>query len=704
MKDEYKEQIKKYLQKDWRIFPIQLTSKLDEKGEIKKEFRFPIRNGKESWGNFRIEVIREDKIDWEWLQFELDDTPQCGIVTGLPSKITVVDVDSPDISLPPEFKNTFTVKTRRGFQYYFKYNSEVKQTQDEKKEDGTLLGIDLRNDGGFVVCPPTKYKLPNGTVAQYDITKDLPLADFPIEWYHKTFNQKNNTWKEKITAPIIKGSRNNDFCSIIGGLLYTSKEDEWESKVWSIVQSKNMLLNEPLSTNDLRTKFDGIAKKEMEKRKNLKGAGDVFTRIGQAKIFIEKQPIYFSPEGLLWFWNFDRFCYELKDETDLLNGIRKEMNIDTVGSGNRTQILNALKQVGREQAPKIKPKGWIQFNDILVNPKTLEQTKADYKYFLTNPIPHKLGETEETPEIDRLLREWVVKDGVQDESHVKSLFEYIAYSLTDDLFMQRIFAFTGGGSNGKGTFLKVIEHLVGRNNCVSIDIKKLSTNNFAMSSIYKKLVAFAGEVGYSDLASTNVLKKITGEDLIEYEFKGKTSFTEDCITTFFIATNSLPATPDKSTGFYRRWIITDFPNIFNIKADVLSTITEQEYENLCLKCINILKKLYETQKFTNEGNYEQREQKYEERSNPLPTFIEESCEEESGAKIKLQEFGNKFNTWLKSKKLRIADIRQVGKTLRNLGYGIGNRKFEPDTETSHSSVLNLKWKPTNTENTKNTEP
>ncbi|MCX6722972.1 MAG: hypothetical protein NT094_02770, partial [Candidatus Staskawiczbacteria bacterium] len=122
--------------------------------------------------------------------------------------------------------------------------------------------------------------------------------------------------------------------------------------------------------------------------------------------------------------------------------------------------------------------------------------------------------------------------------------------------------------------------------------------------------AFTGEVGYNDLASTNVLKKITGEDLIEYEFKGKTSFTDDCITTFFIATNSLPATPDKSTGFYRRWIITDFPNIFDIKADVLSAISEQEYENLCLKCVNILKKLYENRKFTNEGNYEQREQTY----------------------------------------------------------------------------------------------
>ena len=224
-----------------------------------------------------------------------------------------------------------------------------------------------------------------------------------------------------------------------------------------------------------------------------------------------------------------------------------------------------------------------------------------------------------------------------------------------------------------------------------------------MSSIYKKLVAFAGEVGYGDLTNTNVLKKLAGEDLIEYEFKGKTSFTDDCITTFFIATNSLPTSPDKSVGFYRRWAIIDFPNTFGIKADILTGISEQEYENLCLKSVNILKKLYETHKFTNEGNYEEREQKYEERSNPLPTFIEETCEEVPSENIKLQEFGNKFNSWLKSKRLRIVTIRQVGQLLRTNGYEIGKRGFKNEPNTTSASVLNLKWAQKKTENTENTE-
>src|SRR3989338_5981693 len=171
-----------------------------------------------------------------------------------------------------------------------------------------------------------------------------------------------------------------------------------------------------------------------EKLDSKISAGKVFTRIGQAEAFISKQPIYYSPEGLLWFWDFERHCYELKDEVDLLNGIRTTMGIDTIDGKNRTEILSALKQVGRQQSPKQKPKGWIQFEDVIVNPKTLDVEKANWKYFLTNPIPHKVGEIEETPEIDKLLRDWAVKEGVQDESYIQGLYEYIAYALSDDLF------------------------------------------------------------------------------------------------------------------------------------------------------------------------------------------------------------------------------------------------------------------------------
>ena len=64
-----------------------------------------------------------------------------------------------------------------------------------------------------------------------------------------------------------------------------------------------------------------------------------------------------------------------------------------------------------------------------------------------------------------------------------------------------------------------------------------------------------GEVDTYDLTNTNLLKQLAGEDLIRFEFKGKTPFSEKSNTTCFIASNSLPVTPDRSNGFYRRNLI-----------------------------------------------------------------------------------------------------------------------------------------------------
>lgn len=411
----------------------------------------------------------------------------------------------------------------------------------------------------------------------------------------------------------------------------------------------------------------------------------------QAEYFKQQQPICYDKAGLWWMWDSNLTCWIKCDEVDILNMITEATGADVVTSKSRSEILNSLKQEGRKNLPKPKPKQWIQFKDTLVDIKTGEKYPATPEYFLTNPIPHKLGLKKDTPVIDEIFKEWVVKEGVQDESYVKTLKEVTAYAMSEDLFMQRIIAETGGGLNGKGTHFNFIRRLVGSENCVSVEVRKLATSNFGMANIYKKLVAFAGEVSYNDLSNTNNLKKLSGEDLIEYEFKNKNSFSDESITTFFVGTNSLPITPDKSVGFYRRWIIIDFPNQFEIKPDILSSIPEEEYENFCLQCIDILKDLYETRKFTNEGNLEERETKYEDRSNPLPRFISEKCTEIEDKRISLQEFTKEYNLWCKKHKLRIVNVRQCANMLRTAGYIVSSRK-QNKSESSVVSIVNMEWK------------
>ena len=199
-----------------------------------------------------------------------------------------------------------------------------------------------------------------------------------------------------------------------------------------------------------------------------------------------------------------------------------------------------------------------------------------------------------------------------------------------------------------------------------------------------------GEVSYNDLKNTNQLKKLGGEDLISFQFKGKTPFTDENTATCICATNSLPSTPDKSIGFYRKWSIVDFPNQFaEINKDIIESIPKQEFENLALRSLKTLKKLYETRKFTNEGNFEERMERYEERSNPVIKFVEEYCEESVGENITIRDFTNACNEYLKQKHLRILSAIQMGKILRNEGFMVGQRKID---DVSAVVIINLKIK------------
>jgi phage/plasmid-associated DNA primase len=170
-------------------------------------------------------------------------------------------------------------------------------------------------------------------------------------------------------------------------------------------------------------------------------------------------------------------------------------------------------------------------------------------------------------------------------------------------------------------------------------------------------------------------------------------FTADNTATAVCLTNSLPTTPDKSIGFYRKWLIIDFPNQFlPIKENLIERIPIKEFNNLSKKCLRILNELYENPSFTNEGTFEDRTRRYEERSNPVMKFIEEEFEETAGENIILREFVNDCNIYLKQKHLRVLTAIQIGKNLREEGFNISKRTINGSSSTVIVNLQRIKHK------------
>lgn len=389
----------------------------------------------------------------------------------------------------------------------------------------------------------------------------------------------------------------------------------------------------------------------------------IFSRQGQAQVFFEEQPFFYDKGGLWWFWNKDNFKWEIFDEVDILNFIEETRGVDIITSKSRSEILNSLKQEGRKNIPRPVKPTWIQFQDTIYDIETNEHFKATPDYFITNPIPWEVSNSPDTPVMDKIFEEWVGKD------HVQTLYEIIAYCCLCDYPINRLFCFVGAGMNGKSCFLNLLRKFIGTSNVCTTELDLLLSSRFEVTKLHKKLVCMMGETNFNEMQNTSILKRLTGGDLIGFEYKNKNPFEDMNYAKIIIATNNLPTTTDKTVGFYRRWLIIDFPNAFSEVKDILKDIPEKEYSNLAMKSLMYLNYLITKRGFTNEGSVEERTKKFEDRSNPLDKFIKEYCNlDNPDGYIFKYDFEKKFNQWCKDNRFRNFSEIAIGKEMKERGF------------------------------------
>jgi len=428
---------------------------------------------------------------------------------------------------------------------------------------------------------------------------------------------------------------------------------------------------------------------ESEAGKNLGNVvGAVFDKKKLAEQIIEFQPCYYDRARNWWLWDWSETKWERVDETDILNAIEKQVAINTINSKEKSEILEALRQVSRLNKPIEVGPNVVQFKNEIINIKTGEKQRATPMLFVTNPIPYELDENGffETPTMDKIFVEWVGEENVQ------TLYEIIAYSLLPSYPIHRIFCFIGAGMNGKSCFLNLLKRFVGDSNCCSTELDTLLQSRFEITRLHKKLVCQMGETNFSEMNKTSVLKKLCGGDSIGFEYKNKDHFEGVNYAKIIIATNNLPTTSDKTIGFYRRWMIIDFPNQFSEKKDILATIPDEEYSALAVKCSMILKDLIESRSFTNEGTIDERMKRFEDHSNPLGKFMREFTIEEYDGVIWKHDFGKKLNEWCRQNRFReISDV-DIGRKMKELGISQKLRPAPWDIDKRARAWIGLKWK------------
>lgn len=644
-----------------------------------------------------------------------------GIIGGF-GNLILIDGDNEEVSKLCEEKlpKTFTIKTG-GLEeyrkhYYFIANKQIKPIRLNKEKIGDMG--DIRSVGQYVVSPNSIH--PSGN--KYEIIKDIPISKITEERVREVFKEfidqtKSTEFKEflidttKRSSEFIRKCLIPDYClnnklkgntsknwelfpylvdilwnresdiSLYKKLIEKQEHKSGAIKGWikkaqegqlmktSCKKMQNHLKNFHPELIEVVCRKCKLFEREIEE-KGLIISNEVKKVIHQyygkrdlAEKILERQPIYYDKNKMWWVWDDKDKKWKMVDDTDILNFVRELSFANTVKTKERTEILEAIKQEARLRKPNQIKKTWVQFKDIIIDIENGEEFKASPEYFVTNPIPYQLHKERfiETPVMNRIFEEWVGKN------HVKTLYEIIAYCLLPDYPIHRLFCIIGEGLNGKSCFLRLLKKFVGEENVTSTELDILLSSRFEITRLHKKLVCLMGETNFSEINKTSIIKKLTGQDLIGFEYKNKNPFEDKNYSKIIIATNNLPTTTDKTIGFYRRWCIIDFPNKFSEKRNILDDIPEEEYEILAVKSLIILKDLLEKREFYNEGTIEQRAKKYEDHSDPLEKFMKEFTEEDLESHIWKFEFEKRFNEWCKENRFRQMSEVVIGKKMRDKG-------------------------------------
>lgn len=302
-----------------------------------------LQNSKIPYEKGWTEQVHKDKVSWiKWLNNNLN----IGIRTGEVSNITVIDVDNKG-ELSPELKaqrdeiinalmlsgTLIQTTPSTGAHFVFKYDKDLRQTVNIAG-----LHIDIRNDGGQIVCAPSKIE-----TSQYkwenlgnDIKIVAPELKTKLLELMKVDNSRNTEMSEELSKPLeplklknnnLDGCCNDTFVSI-GGMLIKKLNPEDTEFVLNIMN--RYLLAHPMPANDIKgmigslTNYADTADETQEKAiyAQLKlmqtdvTANDIMGSTQLSRAIVNKYLAQFVKEGKAVRMGHGRYQYKEKIEWD----------------------------------------------------------------------------------------------------------------------------------------------------------------------------------------------------------------------------------------------------------------------------------------------------------------------------------------------------------------------------------------------------
>ena len=188
-------------------------------------------------------------------------------------------------------------------------------------------------------------------------------------------------------------------------------------------------------------------------------------------------------------------------------------------------------------------------------------------------LPYDYNPHSKCPEFDKMMDNVTLRD-----MEIQNLLlEYVGYAISGlrASFGAKALILTGGGSNGKSTFLNVLKMLIGDDCFSTVSLEDMANPN-ARFSMVNKLFNICEEVEENELKKGTAIFKsiVTGANMMVKKLYADTvSMRID--TKLILSCNELPSSRENTYAIYRRMLIIPFRAQFDKTTGVDKKIEDR---------------------------------------------------------------------------------------------------------------------------------
>jgi putative DNA primase/helicase len=225
----------------------------------------------------------------------------------------------------------------------------------------------------------------------------------------------------------------------------------------------------------------------------------------------------------------------------------------------------------------------------------------------------------------------------------------VGYSLTGDTGEQCLFFCHGAGSNGKGTLLNTLRHIVLGDyghalpfSALEYDPRPGAASN-ELAALFGRRFVVSSEASESRRLDEGRVKWITGCDPIRARFLYCESFEFVPAAKFWLAANHKPIVRDDSHGFWRRMRLIPFTRVFGVDATLGGRLAAEASGILAWAVRGCLD--WQQQGLCPPTAVVQATADYQRDSDPLGQFVDEALDLEPAAQVRAADLYDHYRLW-----------------------------------------------------------